>query len=1016
MRATKRENGSGVEHFRPLQPSIASGNYAYAKGDLFAGFDRRQLEGVIREDAQYFNDLGRLDTMAAVERVFLARNVPVRGGKDSDGIGRSVFVANPVEKALLARGEILPDGFREMVFPGNAVFETDPRFQILNDSRVQVICVNNRYPDRAVRGWLERAIEPDPNAGNIGVIGMGAIGYHMVQGMVAAQTVLAEAGHDSPFRKINILQDPHPSFPGRMLEVRHTLNAGDLEFEVFDADNIARFFQQSSIVLCIFSGGIPHLDHKDPAQGDVRMMQFRGNQELLGKFVNDAERADFRGTLVVVSDPPEHLASSAVRDNAARVHHGTSIKNGLLGNHQIIAQAGVTNTARAEQFIRELMKNEGRAEGYACDNDDKLERLLSEFRINGGAFGPHGQGTVIANSTGPDFDARLSDWLAKRGGTANYDVRQGNKLPADAPASNLIIALQRMLGGRVMPVSLLVGDVVTGVQAVYDPRTASFSVVPYPDANPDLIKRVENAANLVKSTYEIASSSAPAEQSIPCRSSAFWANGVVTGECIPTRLAPTCSGRDITSFNAIVMALHHFTPFQGDLYIPEGDQDIADLIQDLLEGYIKGVEYNLVKSETNIQPADGKTSRVAAREPLYFNEGDKVGRLVIAQDPLARGPRNIRLPLHRKENAIFLAVDVAVDSPQNIEMIKMLRKSGAVLLGFTPRMHNQSPRLHFGFIGDDIEIDSEFPVTPLLSSLEGNEGARRVFSHWQKTFSHIRDVVGGEYCASTYREKAVQKGKDMVAKDPLLQELLVDKGLYDQTPQGSLYEHVLDVTEILGSITRILGVEKDIDRDNLNRLGALHDLGKGVYLLLNHYKNAALLQRAHVGDTGVIRSLSEEEIGTPGQHWRYGRYLEELRQGRAVEIPDFLKPYERFVDFETGVVTRDVEIAKEILRTSSAPSDSPELSERLMEFFDSDENLETCSVETLLIELADNLSDYGKLSGPEDIAHYLKVKEQYVLARYGRDDASRASIRLKFENLRRHTADLLETRHGSDPR
>ncbi|EKD63914.1 MAG: hypothetical protein ACD_51C00151G0001, partial [uncultured bacterium] len=153
MRATKRENGSGVEHFRPLQPSIASGNYAYAKGDLFAGFDRRQLEGVIREDAQYFNDLGRLDTMAAVERVFLARNVPVRGGKDSDGIGRSVFVANPVEKALLARGEILPDGFREMVFPGNAVFETDPRFQILNDSRVQVICVNNRYPDRAVRGW-----------------------------------------------------------------------------------------------------------------------------------------------------------------------------------------------------------------------------------------------------------------------------------------------------------------------------------------------------------------------------------------------------------------------------------------------------------------------------------------------------------------------------------------------------------------------------------------------------------------------------------------------------------------------------------------------------------------------------------------------------------------------------------------------------------------------------------------------------------------------------------------------
>lgn len=1013
MRSGRREHGSGVENFRPLQPAIASGTYAYSNGDLFAGFDRKQLAEVLKGDVHYFGDLKSLDTMEDVNRVFLARNVPVRGGKDSDGIGRSVFVANPVEKSLLAKGEILPDGFSGTVFPGDMVFAKDPRFQILKDSRVQVVCVNTRYPDSAVRSWLDRAIEPDPNAGNIGVIGMGAIGYHMVQGIFASETALVEAGHNPTFKRINILHDPHPQFPGRMLEIKHTLNAGDLECQVFGQESerdIQRFFQESSIVLCIFSGGIPHLDHKDISQGDVRMMQFRGNHEMLGQYISHAERAGFKGTLVVVSDPPEHLATAAVYDNAARVHHGTSVKNGLLGNHQIVAQAGITNEARAEHFIRELVSNGGEVEGYTHEDLAELQTLLSDFRMNGGAFGPHGQGTVIANST-TDFNSRLSDWLSKRVGTANYDVRRGNKLPADAPASNLIIALQRMLSGRVMPVSLLVGDSVTGVQAVFDPKVGAFSVVPFPGAHPELIKRVENAAHLVRSTYEIASSSATAEQVIPCRSSAFWANGVVTGESIPTRIVPTCSGRDITSFNAIVMALHHFTPFQGDLYVPEGDSDISDLIKDLLNGYVPGVEYNLVESPSNIQPADAKSGQTPMKEPRFFKEGDKVGRLVIAQDPLARGPRKIKLPLYRAENPIFLAVDVAIDSPQNIEMIKMLRAHGAILLGFTPRMHNQSPQLHFGFIGDDLEIDSEFPVTPLISSLEGNEGARKVFSHWQNTFAHIKQVVGEEYCAPTYREKAVQKGKDMVSKDPLLQELLVDRGLYDETPKGSLFEHILDVTEILESITRVLGIEKHVDQNHINRLGALHDLGKGVYLLLNHYKNAVLLQRAHVNN-GVVSPLSEEDIGQPGQHWRYGRYMEDLKEGRAIEMPDFLKPYEHFVNLDTGVVTKDVEIAKEILRNSSAINDSPELGENLMEFFDSDESLKTCSVETLLIELADNLSDYGKLSGPEDIAHYLKLKEQYVLARYGRDDASRASIRLKFENLRQHTADLLEKNYG----
>lgn len=989
---------------RPARPAIASGPYVFHRGDLFAGFEPELIGRVTDGGAHHFADLPHLDTMVSVERVFLGRAREVRPIREG-GIGRSLFVANGEEKARLAHGELLPDDFDHVLFPGQMAFQGDPRYGMLADPRVQVVCVNTLYPNPTVKSWLERAIEPDPHAGKIGVIGLGAIGYHMVQNMVAVNTALLEAGVGTPFTGLNLLADPHPQFPGRRLEILHTANAADLEINVYQPDDIQKFFKQSSIVMCIFSGGIPPLDHKDLAQGDVRMMQFHGNQVLLKQFVLEAERAGFRGTLVVVSDPPEHLATGVVRDNAARVHHDTATRHGLLGNHQVIAEAGLTNFSRAEHFMRELAAGRRSTDGFRFTGDPS--GLLDTFRRRGAAFGPHGRGTVIANQVGEGFDLELSDWLSTRVATANYDVRQGHKLPADAPASNLIIALQRMLTGKPVPVSLLVGDVVTGVSATYDPRVGAFSVVPHPEAHPELTARVRDAAHLVASTYEIASRAAPVEMEIACRSSAFWANGVITGERVPTRLKPSCSGRDITNFNAVAMSPHHFARVQGSLYVPSDDPEIAALIKDLLEGYLPHVKHELVQSFHNLpiepNPAAASTPTNGVQ---FFEEGAKVGRLVVDHDPFPTGKGKIHLPLYRREHSLFLQVDVAIDSPQNIELIGMLRKQGALLLGFTPRMHNQPPRLHFGFIGENVEIDSEFPVTPLASSLEGHEGAKRVFAHWITTFGAIRKSVGTDKCAPTYREKAVEKGRAMIERDPLLKGALIEDALYDEVPRRTLYEHILDVTEVLQSLVKILNV-KGLDGKMLHRLVAMHDLGKAVYLLLNHYKNAVRLQRSHMHD-GAVQPLGDAEVGPANGHWRYGRYMEDLRKGRPIEMPEFLKPYERFVDVDTDWLARDVEIAKAIVEESSVFGPEQDLKGRLLTFFDADEALETCDATTLLIELADNLSDYGRLENAYDIGYYLDVKERYVLARYGRDDESRASISRKFANLRRHTADLFE--------
>lgn len=981
-----KASGASIEYMYGPDSPMESGQIHYYEGDVFAGIPGDVLAQSVSDTAA----VKRLDHWQAVteltdiRRIFLGSTGQIISPNGT--IGRSVLVANPHEKALLAQGQALGHRLRDSIFPsGKAQPQAEARYNLLQRPDIKVVSMDTAWPRLALVNWLERAIEPDPNAGNIGIMGLGQIGSQMSYSLMAMSAVMP----NSPIRNINILNDPSSQFGGRILENQHILNPNDVGINVFADEDIDAFLGRSAIIFCIFSHGIPPLQIKDPSQGDVRMQQFGPNHDLLRKLTAQAEAAGFKGTIVVVSDPPEHLATAIVRENATRVALGTYGKKGvILGNHQVVAEAGITNLARAEAVFREQYPDQ-----------------LARFRREGFVFGPHGRGSVVINSTTVEgFDPRLSRAIGSEVAVANYKVRKAGKLPADAPGVNQALAVLKMLQGEQMPVSLALGRSVTGVRAKFHPDVGAFETDVFPDAHPDVVHMVRNAGNYIRSTQAIAAGE-KVETAIPSRTTAFWSHGVVTGETVPLRLRPHCTGRNISNFNAMVMANHHFPFDQGAFYIPRDVDHLAEIIRGIM-AYLPLSQHQVKEMESNGTAAAPKGTYKDNVEPVYQEIETGVGVLHVELQRMARG-RKTSLAHYRATASLFLQVDVDVDKPDNADFIKMLVNDGAICLGFTPRTHAAAPKLHFGFIGDHVTIDGEFPDTPLLSSMVGFDSAIQVFRNLKRTIEEIRKKTKSddpdEERALTHREKVMENYRGKLSRDDILLESLVQVGLYDESP--TLYEHLHNVDETLISLMSVLGI-KDVDKIMARRIAALHDLGKAVYLQLMHYVNAYKLQQKNLGPDGQPRALTETELGNNSQHWRYGKHLECLRSGQNVVMPPKLLPFAEFVDLESGKITRDVEIGKRIIEMSPKLQDQKELSKRLKTFFDADELLIGCDNFTILVELADNLSDYGRLSTIEDIIRFLEYKEHYVLQRYGHDDGTTDKIKRKFDRLKQYTADF----------
>jgi hypothetical protein len=171
------------------------------------------------------------------------------------------------------------------------------------------------------------------------------------------------------------------------------------EEEVFDCD---------MFVFCV-SVGVPPVGKEVT---DVRLAQFKGNAKIIGDYATLARQKNFKGIFAVVSDPVDLLCKVAFTQSNKDESSNMDF-NGLAPEQIRGYGLGVMNA---------------RACYYALQND-----TTKHYIHEGRAFGPHGEGLIIADSI-VNYNEVLSDALTHSTKTSNLEVRSTGFKPYIAPA------------------------------------------------------------------------------------------------------------------------------------------------------------------------------------------------------------------------------------------------------------------------------------------------------------------------------------------------------------------------------------------------------------------------------------------------------------------------------------------------------------------------------------------------------------------------------------------------------
>ena len=134
----------------------------------------------------------------------------------------------------------------------------------------------------------------------------------------------------------------------------------------------------------------------------------------MASYARRAREAGFKGMFCVVSDPVDPLCRAALLESNKNEAGELDCKG--LFPHQVRGFGLGVMHARAR---------------YYADRDPRFE----EYLRTGRAYGPHGEGLVIANSVEPDrYDGALSRELTERTKHANLEMRAMGFKPYVAPA------------------------------------------------------------------------------------------------------------------------------------------------------------------------------------------------------------------------------------------------------------------------------------------------------------------------------------------------------------------------------------------------------------------------------------------------------------------------------------------------------------------------------------------------------------------------------------------------------
>jgi len=260
----------------------------------------------------------------------------------------------------------------------------------------KVTSLNTLYPN-----WKDVLTNVNPVKWRINVVGLGDVGGTLLTGLklLGVDKIECLGLYDRDQNRIDrydyeLSQILSPDMSESSINIISTTEA-----EVFNCD---------MFVFCV-SVGVPEVGKEST---DVRLIQFEGNSKIIGHYATLARERNFTGIFAVVSDPVDLLCKSAFTQSNKDSDGNMDFKG--LAPEQIRGYGlGVMN-ARA---------------CYYSLQKDATKHYINEGR----AFGPHGEGLIIADSI-INYNEVLSEALTHSTKTANLEVRSTGFKPYIAPA------------------------------------------------------------------------------------------------------------------------------------------------------------------------------------------------------------------------------------------------------------------------------------------------------------------------------------------------------------------------------------------------------------------------------------------------------------------------------------------------------------------------------------------------------------------------------------------------------
>ncbi len=263
-------------------------------------------------------------------------------------------------------------------------------------SEGRVFSLNTSYDN-----WEQNLKNKEPGKKVITISGMGDVG-----GMLTAGLRLCGG---EVISKINIF-DKDPNKIKRWELECNAILPGDNNcgFPAICGIEEEDLFNCHMFVFCV-SIGVPEVGRE---AADVRMSQFKGNSKVIAYYARMARERGFNGIFAVVSDPVDLLCAEAYRESNKNSLGVLDYKG--LRPDQIKGYGLGVMYARAAYYSKELKKD-------------------NMFLKEGRAFGPHGQGLIIADSI-VNYCEADSEILTEKAMKSNLEVRAAGFKPYIAPA------------------------------------------------------------------------------------------------------------------------------------------------------------------------------------------------------------------------------------------------------------------------------------------------------------------------------------------------------------------------------------------------------------------------------------------------------------------------------------------------------------------------------------------------------------------------------------------------------